>query len=401
MEFLSETFLAPNAQHNPGSEEYVRTKVLAESWEFSDAITNELTHNIHRYSGKFIPQIAARAIQILSDEQDTILDVFCGSGTTVLEAARLRRKAVGIDLSPLAILISKVKTTFVDPARLAQLKFSLASTISLLDEKKPLDLFCQVAFEHKDILTNNAKAMEEWYIKWYGENALRELLIIDAAIDALPDADLKNISIVSLSNILRRASRAHSGYPNVMFDKNSKDNAKPIKWFLREIDLICEQVKELAEIKSQLAEVHVKCANSTNLPIEDNSIDAVITHPPYIGSIPYAEYGALSLKWLGVDPKVLDSELTGGKRQSKNVVERFAVDYRKILSEAHRVLKPNKFIFLMVGNPVVKGELIDLAKMSREMAVEAGFRYTVETSRVGVNRRANKMGAETLLFFQK
>jgi len=401
MELLLEKLIAPVTQHKRGSEEYVRTNVLNESWEFGDAITDELTHNIHRYSGKFIPQIAARAIQILSDEQDTILDVFCGSGTTILEAARQGRKAVGIDLSPLAILISKVKTTSVDPDRLEQLKLSLSNTISLLDEKKPLDLFYQDVPDYKQILINNSKAMEVWYTKWYGENALRELLIIDTAIDALSDTDLKNISILSLSNILRRASRAHSGYPNVMFDKNSKDNAKPIKWFLREISLVCNQVKQLTGIKKQLAGVDVRCANSTNLPIEDNSIDAVITHPPYIGSIPYAEYGALSLKWLGVDSKVLDAELTGGKRQSKKVVERFSVDYQKILSETYRVLKRDKFLFLMVGNPVVKGELIDLTKMSREMASEAGFRCIVETSRVGVNRRANKMGAETLLFFQK
>lgn len=89
----------------------VRAAVNSSDWEYVDAETQNLTHNVHRYSGKFIPQIAARAIEILSKEGDTILDPYCGSGTTLLEAALLGRNSIGIDLSPLAALIAKVKTT--------------------------------------------------------------------------------------------------------------------------------------------------------------------------------------------------------------------------------------------------------------------------------------------------
>ena len=381
-------------------EEFVRASVLAESWEFGDAITDDLTHNIHRYSGKFIPQIAARAIETLSNKGDTILDVFCGSGTTMLEAARLQRKAIGVDLSPLAVLISKVKTTPVEADRLSMLKMDLTHSIVALDTANGDDLFSS-GTEQARLISGNGKGNDEWYRKWYGENALRELLIIDDAIEQIADDDLRDVCVVSLSNILRRVSRAHSGYPNVMFDKKSVDNAKPIKLFLREVDQVCCQIHELNKIKEHLAGVEILHANSTQLPIEMESIDAVITHPPYIGSIPYAEYGSLSLKWLGVDPKELDKELTGGRRQSKNVVERFSDDYKKILGEAYRVLKKGKFLFLMVGNPVVKGSLVDLSAMSTEMALQNGFKCTVTTSRSGVNRRANKMGDEALLFFQK
>lgn len=379
-------------------EEFVRHSVLAESWEFGDAITDDLTHNIHRYSGKFIPQIAARAIETLSKKGDTILDVFCGSGTTMLEAARLQRKAIGVDLSPLAVLISKVKTTPVEPDRLSLLKMDLANSIVALDASGD-DLFSEP--DQARLVASNSKANEEWYRKWYGENALRELLIIDEAIGRISDDELRDVCVVSLSNILRRVSRAHSGYPNVMFDKNSVDKAQPIKLFLREVDQVCRQISELDKIKERLAGVEILHANSTQLPIDAESIDAVITHPPYIGSIPYAEYGSLSLKWLGVDPKDLDKELTGGRRQSKNVVERFSDDYKKILAESYRVLKKDKFLFVMVGNPVVKGTLVDLSAMSTELAVQAGFTSTVTTTRSGVNRRANKMGDEALLFFQK
>ena len=137
------------------------------------------------------------------------------------------------------------------------------------------------------------------------------------------------------------------------------------------------------------------------MPLEDCSVDAVISHPPYIGSVPYAEYGLLSLKWLGADPKALDRELTGGRRQSSDVVSRFRDGYGLMLREASRVLRPSRHVFLMVGNPVVKGEKIDLAKMSIELAGANGLRLVASTVRTGGNRRANKMGEEYLLFFQK
>jgi tRNA G10 N-methylase Trm11 len=142
-------------------------------------------------------------------------------------------------------------------------------------------------------------------------------------------------------------------------------------------------------------------ATSTDMPLESASVDAVVTHPPYIASIPYAEYGLLSLKWMGCDPKSLDQALTGGRRQSKDVVKRFCADYRLFMRECHRTLKPKKFAFFMVGNPVVRGAKIDLRQITIDLAEDAGLEHIAAAERFGVNRRANKMGSEFLLFFQK
>ena len=84
-------------------------KIQFIDWEFSDADTQYLTHNIHRYSGKFIPQIAQQVIQLLTVPGDTVLDSYMGSGTTLLEAQLSGRNAIGVDLNPLAVLISQVK----------------------------------------------------------------------------------------------------------------------------------------------------------------------------------------------------------------------------------------------------------------------------------------------------
>src|SRR5260370_36405030 len=87
-------------------------------WDFAEADTQYLTHSIHRYSGKFIPQIARQAIELLTQPSELVLDSYCGSGTTLLECSVSGRWSIGIDLNPLAVLISSVKSTLIQNQQL-------------------------------------------------------------------------------------------------------------------------------------------------------------------------------------------------------------------------------------------------------------------------------------------
>ena len=379
----------------------VASQVLASDWEYLDADTRYLTHNIHRYSGKFIPQIAGRAVELLTRPGDVVLDVYCGSGTTLVECALRGRTGIGVDLSPLAILIARVKTTPVAQRRLRSMISSLRHALSISEGTASLPLFESLSQARSDDCATDARLTHPWFVKWFQPQVLSDLLRIDQAIRALPDSDLRAAAQVAFSNILRRSSNAHSGYPNVMFDRSAPSKPRPIGPFLREIVRVASMVSELGQSAARWNDVSLIHGSATALPVAHDSVDAIITHPPYIGSIPYAEYGALSLQWLGTDPKELDRALTGGRRQSRDVVDRFAHGYSTMLKESARVLKRGRFAFLMVGNPLVKGETVDLASMTRRFAAQAGLELVADTVRRGVNRRANKMGAEHLLFFQK
>ena len=135
----------------------VAQSVLNEPWEYADADTQQLTHNIHRYSGKFIPQIAARAIGILTEPNELILDPYCGSGTSLLEAAVLGRQAIGIDLSPLATLIATTKVTPISSKQLFALQFQLSEWLGSFETHSQLDLFdlTPAAAEIKAAVTND------------------------------------------------------------------------------------------------------------------------------------------------------------------------------------------------------------------------------------------------------
>lgn len=374
------------------------TAVEQTDWLYADADTQELTHAVHRYSGKFIPQIAARALVLLSSEGETVVDPYCGSGTTLVEAARLRRNVLGCDLNPLAVLIAKVKTTPIPRNRLVELVVRLES---MLTPSPTATLFELSNSEPPSRAGDDSRLTDPWFTKWFQPHVLASLVEIDAAIESLDIEDERNLAKIALSDILRRVSNAHSGYPNVMFDKNAPHKPVPNGLFLSSLRRVCEMVGTLAGTPGAWDEARVLQCDARALPLPDESVDAVVTHPPYIASIPYAEYGALSLSWLGRDPKKLDKELTGGRRNSRDVVDRFKRDYGRMLAESARVLKSGRSAFLMVGNPVVKGELVDLAEMTLELTETAGFKVAARASRAGLNRRANKMGAEHLIFVRK
>jgi len=377
-------------------------KITSLDWNHTKSDTQYLTHPIHRYSGKFIPQIAKQVIELLTNENDIVLDPYCGSGTTLLEASLSNRRSVGIDLNPLAVLISKVKTTPVNNSEISAFYAYLNKELTPYTKKPQMSLLTEKLNANKENkIKSDPRWSDVWYKKWFKENALFELIAIDTVINQSELETFKSIGLVALSDILRKSSNAHSSYPNVMFDKNKNKISSPISLFLARLDEIIKSVSLLEEALKNKPIPTIIHGNARAIQLENNLVDAIITHPPYIASIPYAEYGMLSLKWLGYDPKKIDCELTGGKRQSKNVVVEFKKGFGEMINESYRVLKKKGKMFMLLGDPVVKGKKIDLNEMATDLAKKAGFEIITITSRNGINRRANKMAHESLLFFNK
>lgn len=91
------------------SDERIIAAVFGIDWNFTTADTGDFTHGFHPYPAKFIPQISRTLIDLFTMPGDTVADIFCGSGTTLVEAVRAGRDAIGIDANPLATLIARVK----------------------------------------------------------------------------------------------------------------------------------------------------------------------------------------------------------------------------------------------------------------------------------------------------
>ena len=115
-----------------------------ESWSFKElgrAQTSYLTHDYHKYPAKFIPQLAERLIKDNSQPADLICDPFMGSGTTMVEAILNSRRSYGTDINPVSVLITKAKTTPIEPGFLNSQISSLLRRIKADIETKDGQVF--------------------------------------------------------------------------------------------------------------------------------------------------------------------------------------------------------------------------------------------------------------------
>ena len=210
----------------------------------------------------------------MSRPGDLVLDPYCGSGTTLLEAALLGRRAYGVDLNPLAVLIARAKVTPVPAADLGSLQEELKHALAPL-ESEDLPLFR--ALSESSIARakgqSDARVNDPWFRKWFQPKVLLDLIAIDSAIERIDGAARQNVARVAFSDILRKCSNAHSGYPNVMFDKNAPERSRPIKPFLATLRDVCNMVAALEKTGARWEDVRVELGNAVALRLEDCSVD--------------------------------------------------------------------------------------------------------------------------------
>lgn len=270
----------------------------------------EPIHSFHRYFGKLIPAIPRAFIRELTQPGDIVLDPFCGSGTTLVEARLLGRRAVGVDLNPLSVLITRAKLTNLRPARLTKHLEQILTTArkQLLAEKATPPLpFCP----NRD--------------HWFRPDVARDLAFLLAAIDGFATGEAageqaeRDFFRAVFSGVLRDVSNAD---PRHVFPGYSKRlraldaaGARPIDALARFESGAKKRIAAVAAFQGKLQTpetqdgadwVEVHCADATSLSrsgdgvLKKGSVRLVVTNPPYISSIRYLETMKLELYWLGL-----------------------------------------------------------------------------------------------------
>ena len=158
--------------------------------------TNYLTHNFHPYPAKFIPQIPRSTILKLTKKKDTILDPFCGCGTTLVEAKLLDRNAIGIDLNPIAVLVSKAKTNFITISELE----NISKILSLI--KRDIHRYYENKFSPTKTNIPKFKNLNHWF----QPNVIAELSIIKSRLKKVDDVQLRNYLYNAFSAIIVNVS---------------------------------------------------------------------------------------------------------------------------------------------------------------------------------------------------
>jgi 16S rRNA G966 N2-methylase RsmD len=271
--------------------------------------TRYSVHGLHEYKGKFNPQVVRSLFNIFGIKPgDNILDPFCGSGTSIVEAAHIGVNGVGTDINPLAAMIANTKVA------------SLSISWMVLEEQKETFLK-NTANLLKTFKVTGSDSRTVYLQSWFPADILLQMEALKEVTKSLLKP-VDSIFLIIISNILRDYSLQE---PTDLRIRRRKSTL-PEKSFFQQIEeSINEFIHSLKVFQNSFG--LIKSNNTAfNLSIKKfdekltekkESFDFAITSPPYATALPYIDTQRLSLVWLGLTDasgiKGLESSLIGSR----------------------------------------------------------------------------------------
>jgi hypothetical protein len=247
--------------------------------------TTDLTHGLHRFPAKFIPQVPAWALDSFATRDSVVLDPFMGSGTTLVEGLLRGGTTIGLDVDPLARLIARAKTAPLDADRLE----SLREEIDRRWTRRPVTLVPPmpdvVNFDH-----------------WFSAQAWGQLQLLLEAIDAAAESDAEQDFLLAVfSSILRRVSNADDQSQKTYVSGTNPKTPPPVReTFHRAFERAAAGVHALSCKRHTDATVDIPAdGDATAMDLAPSSVDLAITSPPYLDSVDYLYNMMVEYFWLG------------------------------------------------------------------------------------------------------
>jgi len=327
-----------------------RTKVFFLDGKYS---TGYATHSLFPYRGKFHPQLIRALLNILEVKPgNVVLDPMAGSSTVSVEASLLGIDSISVDLSPFCELMGRVKTFALN------LDFKILESI-VKDSKEVLGKLKKEKVP--DYFINNKEDKKRNYYE----------IVLLAFLDTMGFASRSSSSIDKL-------------FPRVL-----ERYIATIKFFQE-----ARQKLDLRIGKSKIIQ-----GSALNLPIGDNSIDAIITSPPYSFAIDYLKNDQPQLEYLGYKLESLRNEMIGLQGQGvENKLEIYFDKMRVALKEMQRVSKKNAPIVIIIGTNDIQTNGVRLETKVIEIAGKQGLKYELDLIKP-IRGLQNTMKDESILFF--
>ena len=332
-----EQLIQPNYQGGP----YNRTR----------SVNQYLTHWIYPYRGKYHPQMVRALLNIVGAKRGSrVLDPYVGSGTTALESSLLGIDCVGVDISPLCVLLTRVKTQSVEALAEIQARVQALLEVDTLD---PHDT--SIVRDRNPIV-----------------------------------ADFVEVArMITLSDISRR-------------------NRDGRVWLRKNLRAMLESVEAHARALSTFGIepgcVSAVCGDARDLAavgIGEATVDAVVTSPPYSIALDYVKNDDHALVALGVDPAVLRTEMTGVRgRGATDKLALYNKDMQLMFREVARVLRPGARAAFVIGDATVDRSEYTTTREMGDWAVAAGLEREREIQKI-VFGLYNVMQDEKIFVFRK
>jgi DNA modification methylase len=338
-----------------------------------------------------------------------VLDPMMGSGTVVALARSNKHVGFGVDIDPLANLIASVWTTTTDAEKVRRAANRVLKRAVIVSDNVPT----------RDAYPRAASAGTRRFIRyWFDSQARRQLASLSLSIMTIRDMNVRNALWCAFSRLIiakrdgasLALDLAHSR-PHRHF---TRAPIKPFDKFLSSVEFVLKNVALKGSPAAGLR-ARVRNGDARKLPIKKNSIDLVLTSPPYLNAIDYIRCSKFSLVWMGYD---IDS-LSGIRSRSigtevgrkfeddeeiativkelkiKNLSARYRAivagyidDMRSAIREVSRVLVPGGSAVYVIGENTIAGVYVRNAKILISLARRSGLQLKSEARRdLPPNRR--------------
>jgi DNA modification methylase len=383
---------------------------------------------VHPFPARMAPEIVLNKLSSLKKGQ-LVLDPMTGSGMVLNTASRLGLKSYGIDLDPLAVLISKVSSTKVDAEKS---KLILKNLIRKAKQKEDKNI--KLSWIDKD------KNTQQFINYWFDSKQINQLKALSYYLIEKPVCENKtilNVLKVSLSRLIITKEPKASLARDTAHSRPHKTIATNNYDIFEMLPASLEYVLGALNSGEIIYNSKVTRGDARNMnQFSDNFFDAIITSPPYLNAIDYIRGHKFSLVWLGYPISTLrdisTNTIGAEKKISSDVLERYKpllanlkfdltpsmiqryfFDLYEHLSESFRVLKPGGDASYVIGNSNIKGNIIYNNILLKRAAQFVGFEFISESSRelpsyrrympinAGDSVISNRMKTEYVISFNK
>jgi SAM-dependent methyltransferase len=319
------------------------------------ALARALTHGFHSYAGRMHPSTARTAIAELTGPGQRVLDPFCGGGTVLVESMAAGRIAVGVDASPLAVLIAKVRSTLLDEAAQERLVTTAREISEEAAERARKRIRPEIPGWARD---ETSRFSPHVALELLG---LRELLG-KTGEDPVGYALRACFSSI-LVKFMRQTEVPSEGEPGQRIGRGV-----PSRFFAGRAEELARSLAALAlKTPADTPAPEIRLGDARKLThLSDRHFDLVLSSPPYAGTYDYAEHHDVRFLWLGMPRDDLDRRQVGARSEAMGSAEaRWLKDRRKWLGEMGRVLRPGGIAVLILGDGVVGNRPEDAAESVR------------------------------------
>lgn len=323
-------------------------------WDFATAASQSPFSGIHWHPCRFPSQVPATLIGALTFAGETVLDPFVGSGTVAVEAQRLGRRCTAVDLNPVACAVVRAKTIH-KPARTIAQAITRLKVLGRQSSKPAHVPVCVQA------------------TKWYTSRTLKALRRLRRVGDNLPLESIERILFeASFSSVLLPVCRETRHWGYVCDNTEPKDNYERdvVDTFERTLDAFARAYAErdtywreggTPPSVSRRVDVIEGDSRTALQSVRSESINLIITSPPYYGVTDYTKAQRLSLEWMNrpIEPLRLEEIGARSKRHRKGAAELYLNECQEVFAECRRLLCPGSVCAVVFGQSAKRTSVFD------------------------------------------